>query len=161
MGRTLAKQIREASGGFHRKDSVVELTGYRGFRSAIGNRFLPWHLLARVSMEHRSGAWSVLVDDLTGARGYPLRRRVTMAGPTTGDRLYLKHDSGYSAVELLPCLRVVRLDSGDVGCFFFSSIDKEQGMRWVSYNFAAGRSEEYKHEPGIRELQAFLSRIRR
>jgi len=106
-------------------------------RALIGTAFETWILLKPGSFTYTGGVYDLAYTSLMGTRPTFRQQRLPIGEPLDSGRLYLVNTGNMRALELVPLIRVIAgLKTGEDAVYFYNRLLPD-GVRWVSYHFAA------------------------
>jgi len=125
-------------------------------RGLIGTAFETWILLKPGSFTYADGIFNLTCTSLMGTRSTFRKQQLEVGQPLDSGRLYLLNTGSMRALELVPLIRVIAgLKTGEDAVYFYNRRTRE-GVRWVSYHFAA-EPELTLNDHDVDELLADLS----
>jgi hypothetical protein len=125
-------------------------------RGLIGAAFETWILLKPGSFTYSDGIFNLTCTSLMGTRSTFRKQQLEVGQPLDSGRLYLLNTGSMRALELVPLIRVIAgLKTGEDAVYFYNRRTRD-GVRWVSYHFAA-EPELILDDQDVDELLADLS----
>jgi serine/threonine protein kinase len=116
--------------------------------------FETWTLLRPGPATYADGVFDLTATLLTGTNPAFRKAHIQMGEPLDARRLHLLNGASRHALELVPLIQVMPAPKIDEDtCYFYSRVDRDGAVRWVSYHSAA-EPELILEDPDVTKLIA-------